>query len=73
MKDNLGSITQPTLLITGKFDEVVAASDTERLATEIKNSKLVIVDKSAHLPQEEQPNVFNSEVSIWVKETAPKN
>jgi pimeloyl-ACP methyl ester carboxylesterase len=52
---------------------VVATADTERLATEIKNSKLVIVDKSAHLPQEEQPNVFNSEVSIWVKETAPKN
>ena len=73
LKENLGSITQPTLLITGKFDEVVAAADTERLATEIKNSKLVIVENSAHLPQEEQPNIFNSEVSIWVKETAPKN
>jgi len=60
------------LLITGKYDEVVATADTERLATQIKNSKLVIVEKSAHLPQEEQPNIFNSEVSNWVKETAPK-
>jgi pimeloyl-ACP methyl ester carboxylesterase len=73
LKENLGSITQPTLLITGKFDEVVATADTEKLATEIKNSKLVIVDKSAHLPQEEQPNVFNSEVSIWITETTGKN
>ena len=71
LKENLGSITQPTLLITGKFDEVVATAETERLATEIKNSKLVIVDKSAHLPQEEQPNVFNSAVSAWVTETEP--
>jgi pimeloyl-ACP methyl ester carboxylesterase len=68
--ENLGSINQPTLLITGKFDEVVPTANTEKLATEIKNNKLVLVPKSAHLPQEEQPNIFNSEVATWVKETA---
>jgi pimeloyl-ACP methyl ester carboxylesterase len=73
LAENLDEITQPTLLITGKFDEVVPAADTERLATAIQVSKLVIVENSAHLPQEEQPNIFNSEVSIWVKETAPIN
>jgi pimeloyl-ACP methyl ester carboxylesterase len=73
LAENLDEITQPTLLITGKFDEVVPAADTERLATAIQVSKLVIVENSAHLPQEEQPNIFNSEVSIWVKETAPVN
>jgi pimeloyl-ACP methyl ester carboxylesterase len=66
LAENLDQIIQPTLLITGKFDEVVPTADTERLATEIKTSKLVLVEKSAHLPQEEQPNIFNSEVSIWV-------
>jgi pimeloyl-ACP methyl ester carboxylesterase len=69
--ENLASISQPTLLITGKFDEVVPTANTEKLATEIKNNKLVIVEKSAHLPQEEQPNIFNSEVATWVKETTP--
>jgi pimeloyl-ACP methyl ester carboxylesterase len=68
--ENLASISQPTLLITGKFDEVVPTANTEKLATEIKNNKLVLVPKSAHLPQEEQPNIFNSEVATWVKETA---
>lgn len=67
--ENLGSISQPTLLITGKFDEVVPTVNTEKLATEIKTNKLVIVPKSAHLPQEEQPNIFNSEVANWIKET----
>jgi len=71
LAQNLASITQPTLLITGKFDEVVATADTERLATEIKGSAIVIIDKSAHLPQEEQPNIFNSEVATWVKESTP--
>jgi pimeloyl-ACP methyl ester carboxylesterase len=70
--ENLASINQPTLLITGKFDEVVPTANTEKLATEIKNNKLVIVEKSAHLPQEEQPNIFNSEVATWVKETTPE-
>jgi pimeloyl-ACP methyl ester carboxylesterase len=70
LAQNLASITQPTLLITGKFDEVVATADTERLATEINGSELVVIDKSAHLPQEEQPNVFNSAVSEWVKKTS---
>ena len=69
--ENLASISQPTLLITGKFDEVVPTANTEKLATEIKNNKLVIVEKSAHLPQEEQPNIFNSEVATWVKESTP--
>jgi pimeloyl-ACP methyl ester carboxylesterase len=71
LAENLDKINQPTLLITGKFDEVVPTADTERLATEINNSKLVLVEKSAHLPQEEQPNIFNSEVTVWVVETAP--
>jgi pimeloyl-ACP methyl ester carboxylesterase len=70
--ENLASIDQPTLLITGKFDEVVPTANTEKLATEIKNNKLVLVEKSAHLPQEEQPNIFNSEVATWVKETTPE-
>ena len=67
--ENLASISQPTLLITGKFDEVVPTANTEKLATEIQGSAIVIIDKSAHLPQEEQPNVFNSAVSEWMKRT----
>jgi pimeloyl-ACP methyl ester carboxylesterase len=35
----------------------------------IKNNQLVIVDKSGHLPQEEQPGVFADAVIKWVQAT----
>ncbi|MCX6496881.1 MAG: alpha/beta hydrolase [Rhodoluna sp.] len=70
LAENLTSITQPTLLITGKYDVVVPTADTEKLATLIKNNKLVVVDKSGHLPQEEQPGVFADAVISWVKATS---
>jgi hypothetical protein len=69
LAQNLTSISQPTLLITGKYDVVVPTADTEKLATVIKNNKLVVVDKSGHLPQEEQPGVFADAVISWVKAT----
>jgi pimeloyl-ACP methyl ester carboxylesterase len=68
--ENLTSILQPTLLITGEFDTVVPRTDTEKLATVIAVNKLVIISESAHLPQEEQADVFVSEVLLWLKETA---
>jgi pimeloyl-ACP methyl ester carboxylesterase len=67
--DNLSSISQPTLLITGKYDVVVPTADTQKLATVIKNNKLVVVDECGHLPQEEQPGVFSDAVIKWVKAT----
>jgi pimeloyl-ACP methyl ester carboxylesterase len=69
LAQNLTSISQPTLLITGTYDVVVPTADTEKLATVIKNNELVIVDKSGHLPQEEQPGVFAKAVISWVKAT----
>ena len=69
LAQNLTSISQPTLLITGKYDVVVPTADTEKLATVIKNNQLVIVDNSGHLPQEEQPGVFAEAVIIWVRAT----
>jgi pimeloyl-ACP methyl ester carboxylesterase len=69
--DNLAMLQQPTLLITGKHDTVVPTADTQKLAKAIKNNKLVLVDKSAHLPQEEQPEVFSNAVTTWLDETSP--
>jgi pimeloyl-ACP methyl ester carboxylesterase len=69
--DNLTSITQPTLLITGEFDTVVPTADTQKLATVITDNKLVIIANTAHLPQEEAPEVFSAEVLAWLTETQP--
>jgi pimeloyl-ACP methyl ester carboxylesterase len=55
VKSRLGEIKIPTLLITGDTDVVVATADTEALATMIKDSSLVVIPRSGHLAQEENP------------------
>lgn len=55
VRDRLEEITIPTLLITGDTDVVVATADTEALATMIKGSRLVVIPRSGHLAQEENP------------------
>jgi pimeloyl-ACP methyl ester carboxylesterase len=55
VKDRLSELTIPTLLITGDTDVVVATADTEALATMIEGSALVVIPRSGHLAQEENP------------------
>ncbi len=55
VKNRLAEIRIPTLLITGDTDVVVATADTEALATMIDGSSLVVIPKSGHLAQEENP------------------
>ncbi|MFM2384619.1 MAG: hypothetical protein RL166_493 [Actinomycetota bacterium] len=58
LADNLASISQPTLLISGEHDTVVPTADTVKLKTLISGSVLELISNSAHLPQEEEPNLF---------------
>jgi pimeloyl-ACP methyl ester carboxylesterase len=55
VRDRLSEIKIPTLLITGDTDVVVATADTEALATMIEGSSLVVIPRSGHLAQEENP------------------
>lgn len=55
VRDRLAEITIPTLLITGDTDVVVATADTEALATMIEGARLVVIPRSGHLAQEENP------------------
>jgi pimeloyl-ACP methyl ester carboxylesterase len=64
--ENISSLTQSTLLITGEFDTVVATADTKKLSGLISNNKLVIIPKTAHLPQEENSKLFSQEVLSWL-------
>jgi pimeloyl-ACP methyl ester carboxylesterase len=55
VKERLAEIKIPTLLITGDTDVVVATADTEALSTMIEGSSLVVIPRSGHLAQEENP------------------
>jgi pimeloyl-ACP methyl ester carboxylesterase len=66
LKDNLGSLRQPTLLITGSNDTVVPTSDTVKLQAMIPGSALAVIPKTGHLPHEEKPDEFMEAVaSNW--------
>jgi pimeloyl-ACP methyl ester carboxylesterase len=67
LKENIGGVTQPTLLITGSDDLIVPTADTVRLDDLIPNSTLVVIPKAGHLPHEEQPDAFMQAIESHFK------
>jgi pimeloyl-ACP methyl ester carboxylesterase len=59
----LAQITMPTLVITGDTDEVVATADSIRLASELPNAQLVVIEDCGHLPNEEKSQEFLTAVA----------
>jgi pimeloyl-ACP methyl ester carboxylesterase len=59
----LASITMATLVITGDNDEVVATADSIRLAGELPNAQLVVIEDCGHLPNEEKSQEFLTAVA----------
>ena len=72
LKANLGSITRPTLLITGSNDTVVATADTVKLQTLIPGSALEIIARAGHLPHEERPAEFMAAIAKHWRQFAVK-
>lgn len=64
------SLKMPTLLVTGEFDTVVPTEDTLKLSKIIPNNVLVLIPETAHLPQEENPELFSQEVISWLNKTS---
>jgi len=52
--DRLGQITVPTLIFSGRYDEVTPAS-TEMAHRAIPGSEYVVMEESSHMAQAEQP------------------
>lgn len=63
---NVETLRQSTLLISGEFDTVVPTTDTKKLSNLIPDNSLVIIPKTAHLPHEENPKLFNQAVLGWL-------
>ena len=59
----LALLTVPTLIITGDTDEVVATADSIRLAGELPNAQLVVIENCGHLPNEEKSQEFLTAVA----------
>jgi len=68
----LRRLTQPTLLVWGRNDRLVALSHSRRIMREVRHARLVVFDRCGHLPMLEQAERFNrvadeflSSVGYW--------
>jgi pimeloyl-ACP methyl ester carboxylesterase len=62
----LQDIEQPVLLVAGDTDRLVPVADTERVAAELPDATLRILEGCGHVPQEECPEEFWRAVSEWL-------
>ena len=74
MRNELHTITAPTLVITGSQDTLTPLGDAEELAELISGSRLYVLRGAAHGLMAETPNAFNDAVLRFidaVDETTP--
>jgi proline iminopeptidase len=64
----LNEISVPTLILDGKYDFVFPLSDQEKMRDNIKNSRLVIFEKSGHMANVEEPEAFQNTIREFLSE-----
>lgn len=65
-KDRLEEIKIPTLVLTGDSDTVVPTADSIQVSKIIKQSELVVIEKTGHLPNEEAPQEFSQAIISFI-------
>ena len=68
--ERLQRITAPTLVITGDADLLISPANSDILAREIPNARLVKVPGGSHGFNFEQPDAFNREVLAFLRSVA---
>lgn len=68
IEEDVHLINQPTLIIWGEEDTVIPIHNGETLYNSILNSRLVVLKKCGHVPQEEKPELFTALVSGFCRD-----
>lgn len=69
IEQDLSKISVPTLLIWGAEDELIPLEAGRKMNALINGSKLVILEKCGHVPQEEMPERVIDEVTKFIAES----
>lgn len=67
VEDQLDKITQPTLVMTGRFDRVCSVEAAEAMTKNIPNAKLKIFENSAHMEFVEENELYIQTVRDFLK------
>lgn len=63
---DLPHITCPTLVLTGREDQVIPVAVHEAMAAALPHSRLIIVERCGHLSTMEQPEVVTHALREWL-------
>jgi pimeloyl-ACP methyl ester carboxylesterase len=64
----LAGISCPTLLIVGDEDAITPVASHEKMRDAIRGSELVVIPAAGHLPNLEQPQVFNTALQRFLSQ-----
>lgn len=64
----LGKIDVPTLIIHGQEDQLIPSTEAQAMQQAIPGAQLVLVPAAGHLPNLEQPEVFNDAVREFLEQ-----
>ncbi|MCB9418649.1 MAG: alpha/beta fold hydrolase [Ardenticatenaceae bacterium] len=64
----LGKIAVPTLIIHGENDQIIPIAEAEAMYRAIEEAEMVVVENAGHLPNLEQPDIFNDAVVDFLEE-----
>ena len=67
----LGTIACPTMIVLGEEDVLIPLEDAAALQMGIPGASLVLVPKAGHLPNLEQPELFNEMLRAFLDELVP--
>jgi pimeloyl-ACP methyl ester carboxylesterase len=70
IRDRLGEIVCPTLIVWGAEDRLVPVSDATELEWLIPNSRKLIYEDTGHLPMLERPARFNADLRAFLAEAS---
>ncbi len=61
------NITQPTLIIWGKEDQLISYQNASLFKQDIRNSRMLVLDKVGHIPMEEAPVEVANAILKFIK------
>jgi pimeloyl-ACP methyl ester carboxylesterase len=68
IRDRLGEIVCPTLIIWGAEDRLVPVDDASEFEWLIADSRKVIYEDTGHLPMLERPERFNADLQAFLQD-----
>ena len=68
--DHLRWVSKPMLVIAGRFDRTCTVARSQEIHAEVAGSRLVVIEKAAHMTFVEQPKAFTDAVRTWLTDQA---